>query len=264
MSNQSIVLSVAAVSDVGAVRANNEDNFYCNGVWRFDASRDRMVFHDSVRVDEHARIFAVMDGMGGLAAGEIASLTAAKELDRLCREEPSGDMLTFLLSMNDRVCEERRTRHERLGSTAVMARVDCEGVRFANIGDSRGFLLHDGGLRRMSVDHSELGSLERVRENLGIHEELPGGMHNGLTQYLGIEEEELIIEPEIGEVQALAVGDVILLTSDGLTSYVDEDSIRDVLIGDGDVPDKAKRLVELAIERGSRDNITLVAARREE
>ena len=261
--NGTVVLSIAAMSDVGVVRKNNEDNFYCNGVWRDDTGQDRIAYHGEAKVVKQAKIFAVMDGMGGLANGEIASLVAARELDRLCQEEPAGDMLAFLLSMNDRVCDERRATGERLGSTAVMARIDQTSVRFSNIGDSRGYLLQASELIRMSVDHSERGSLERVRENLGIREALPDNMRDGLTQYLGIDPEELIIEPEVSEEKAFAPGDMVLLSSDGLTSVVDVDTIRDVLTGEAPVAEMAKRLIDLAIERGSRDNITVVLVRRE-
>ena len=259
-----IVLSVAAASDIGVVRSNNEDNFYLNGVWREDVGQERMSYQDVVKVVKQPKIFAVMDGMGGLKDGEIASLTAARELDRLCMEDPSYDMLTFLLKMNDSVCEARRESGGRLGSTAVMACVDTEGVRFANIGDSRGYLLRDGELTRMSVDHSERGSLERVRENLGIDEELPGNMRDGLTQYLGIEKEELIIEPEVGEKQPFDVGAMLLLCSDGLTSCVTEETIQELLTTDDEVQVVAKKLIDLAIESGSRDNITVILVRREE
>lgn len=263
MNTNTMVLSFAAITDVGVVRKNNEDNFYCNGVWRDDVGQEHNEYHGETKVIKQPKIFAVMDGMGGLAAGEIASLTAVRELDRQCQEAPSCDMLAFLMAMNDRVCEERRTSGERLGSTAVMARVDQSTVQFSNIGDSRGYLLHDGEMTCLTVDHSERGSLERVRENLGIEEALPENMRNGLTQYLGIFEDELIIEPELSEPQPLEAGDVILLSSDGLTAFVDEAAIREVLMADDSVEKMTARLVELAIERGSRDNITVILVRRE-
>ena len=258
-----VVLAAAAVTDVGVVRSNNEDNFYCNGVWRVDVSQDRMSYREEVKVVKQPKIFAVMDGMGGLKDGEIASFMAAKELGRLCMESPEYDLLAFLLQMNDRVVEVKRARDRMLGSTAVMACVGRDGVRFANIGDSRGYLLHDGELTRMSVDHSERGSLERAREDLGFDEGMPGNMRDGLTQYLGLEQDELIIEPEVGDLQPIELGDVILLTSDGLTSCVEEAVICEELDAGRDVQETAQRLVDLAIESGSRDNITVIVVRRE-
>ena len=262
-----MVLSVAATTDVGVVRANNEDNFYCNGVFREDITEKRLSYHDTVKVVKTPRIFSVMDGMGGLKAGEIASLVAAKELARLCSADPSCDMLAFLMKMNERVCKAGRDRSARIGSTAVMACVGPDGVQFANIGDSRGFLLHGGELVRRSVDHSERGSLERMREGLGYDDGLggglPGNMHDGLTQYLGIEADELIIEPEIGEEEPFEVGDVILLSSDGLTGVVEEEIIREELMKGDDLRIMADRLIGLAIEHGSSDNITVALIRRE-
>ena len=144
-----------------------------------------------------------------------------------------------------------------MGSTVTILKYKDDKIAMYNLGDSKGFLYRDGKLFQMTTDHTETASMKRMNDMIGGFNE--GKAKNTLTQYLGIEEDEFIVEPGVSEVVAVSQGDIAMLTSDGLTGMVDRESIIDILQNEQlPLEERAKILVEKAVEAGGKDNITVI------
>ena len=132
-------------------------------------------------------------------------------------------------------------------------------VQISNIGDSRAYLYRDGVLRQISVDHTEQSSMFRMQEQLGITKliDIPNS-RNTLTQHLGIQENEFILEPTESEMIRVQKKDIYLLCSDGLTGMLQDTEISDVLSMNMDLWNKKRILIEKAMQAGGKDNITVI------
>lgn len=231
-----LALRYAARSDRGLVRANNEDSVYAG-----------------------ARLLALADGMGGHAAGEVASQLVIAALAHLDDDEPGGDLLGKL---------ERAVRE---GNSDIAAQVDLNpdldgmgttltAILFAgdrlglvHIGDSRGYLLRDGELTQITKDDTFVQTL--VDEGRITAEEAHSHPQRSLIMraLTGHEVEPTLIMREARE------GDRYLLCSDGLSDPVSHETILEALKIE-DVAASADRLIELALRGGGPDNVTVVVA----
>ncbi len=229
---------------------------------RTDTGRQRRVNEDSY----HARspLFAVADGMGGAQAGEVASGTAIEVVAQGLPDAPGSveERLAGLVAeANVRVHELSVSTRELsgMGTTVTAAYVGETEVALAHVGDSRAYLLRDGGLQRLTHDHSLVE--EFVRQGKLTPEEADDHPQRSIiTRALGPEAEV--------EVDRLSVrgrdGDVFLICSDGLNSMVPEAQIARVLREAGDLERAGRALVEAANAAGGRDNITVVLFRVED
>lgn len=231
-----LVLRYAARSDRGLVRANNEDSVYAG-----------------------ARLLALADGMGGHAAGEVASQLVIAALAHLDDDEPGGDLLTQL---NDAVHEgnsaiaahvEADPELEGMGTTLTAILFAGNRLGLVHIGDSRGYLLRDGELNQITKDDTFVQTL--VDEGRITAEEAHSHPQRSLIMraLTGHEVEPTLI------VREAKVGDRYLLCSDGLSDPVSHETIQEALQID-DVAESADRLIELALRGGGPDNVTVVVA----
>ncbi len=231
-----LVLRYAARSDRGLVRANNEDSVYAG-----------------------ARLLALADGMGGHAAGEVASQLVIAALAHLDDDEPGGDLLKKL---NDAVHEgnsaiaahvEADPELEGMGTTLTAILFAGGRLGLVHIGDSRGYLLRDGELNQITKDDTFVQTL--VDEGRITAEEAHSHPQRSLIMraLTGHEVEPTLI------VREARVGDRYLLCSDGLSDPVSHDTIHEAL-QIPDVVDSADRLIELALRGGGPDNVTVVVA----
>lgn len=235
-------LSAACGSSVGRIRGNNEDSFYFNGYIPDGGDGGTVSLEDS-GID--GTCFCVFDGMGGEEHGEIASFTAASALKTALNGPDGNILLEDLCSvMNDAVC----ARSEELGSgimgtTAAMLCFSLGKAFVCNIGDSRIYLLRDNKLRMLSVDH--------------VEEPPPGRRRGkpGLTQFLGIPKDELLIEPHTAA-YGIRKNDVYLICSDGLTDMLTEEEICSCIKNHHSVKKIVDSLIVQANRNGGRDNIT--------
>jgi protein phosphatase len=232
-----------------------------------DVGRCRRVNQDMFLLDESLGLYAVADGMGGHAAGEVASdlaISALAESLRQQKREPSGwssaeaaEMLrTGFREGNRKICESVRMREEWRGmGTTIVAMVLTEGRAIvAHVGDSRAYLLRKGEFRQLTSDHSWVN--EQVKLGLLTEEQAHRHpMRNIVTRALG-NEPEVPIDLTGEDVRA---GDVFLLCSDGLSGMLADREIGEVLAAQGGVPRVACReLVDRANARGGEDNITVI------
>jgi protein phosphatase len=227
------------MTDMGRMRKNNEDRYLIAG-----------------------RLAAVADGMGGHRAGEVASAIAMEELAVLEHAGPwptpaeAGEALrAVFLAANRRIRETaaKDSEFEGMGTTLVALLEDGDSVHLANVGDSRAYLLRNGELSQVTVDHTlvqELIDEGRLRPDEA--ERHP--QRSIITRALGVESD---VEVDLFTYKLLA-GDRLLLCSDGLSGVVDEQRIRNVLLRVPEPQRTAEKLVTMANEGGGPDNITVV------
>ena len=250
-----ILIETVARSNVGKRRGNNEDNFYLGGE-NVNSLNDKIV-----RTDLSEEGFtAVLDGMGGESSGEKASLISAMACDELKNElldsEFSDESILHLFNKaNSDVCDEIVKIQKRMGSTLVLLGVKNNQITIANIGDSRAYLYRNGELKQISKDHTEAQTMVDAgliswEDSQSIKEK------HKLTQHIGIFEEEMIIEPYIKRFSG-QVNDKILLCSDGLTDMLTNEEIKTLLDSDDNAENIVNNLVEAALDKGGKDNVTV-------
>ena len=232
------VLAWGAATDPGRVRTGNEDAMVAEPM-----------------------VFGVADGMGGHQAGEVASAIAATTLrERLRHGAASVDlMVAAVVEANAAIFQGAHTNPDQRGMgttlTALAAMPGAVPARLvvANVGDSRTYLLRDGRLRRVTVDHSyvqELVSTGHISEA----EARTHPRRNIVTRALGIEPTVKVDTT----VQPLVKGDRYVLCSDGLVDEVEDNEITDLLLDHTDPQAAAEALVDAANAHGGRDNVTVV------
>ena len=231
-----LVLRYAARSDVGLVRSNNEDSVYAG-----------------------ARLLALADGMGGHAAGEVASQLVIAALAHLDDDEPGGDLLAKLdaavHSGNSAIAAqvEMEPDLEGMGTTLTAILFAGNRIGMIHIGDSRGYLLRDGELTQITKDDTFVQTL--VDEGRITKEEAHSHPQRSLIMRALTGHE---VEPTL-TMREVRLGDRYLLCSDGLSDPVSDETILDAL-KIPDVTDSADRLIELALRGGGPDNVTVVVA----
>jgi PPM family protein phosphatase len=231
-----LVLRYAARSDRGLVRANNEDSVYAG-----------------------ARLLALADGMGGHAAGEVASQLVIAALAHLDDDEPGGDLLAKLdvavRAGNSAIAAqvEMEPELEGMGTTLTAILFAGNRIGLVHIGDSRGYLLRDGELTQITKDDTFVQTL--VDEGRITREEAHSHPQRSLIMRALTGHE---VEPTLTMREARA-GDRYLLCSDGLSDPVSDETILEAL-QIPDVAESAYRLIELALRGGGPDNVTVVVA----
>lgn len=247
-------LQAACGCHTGKIRKHNEDNFYFNGKCleqENNGLRNPVFIEDTLKT---GTCYAVFDGMGGENFGEIASFCAARQLQQTQRtlSDYFFSEKTYLTRLTQQlnaavVAAQQEMITDHMGSTMVSLYFSGRHVYTCNLGDSRSYRLRAGEFMQLSVDHVE---------------HRPGKSHQKapLTQYLGINPEELQIEPNIakGEIKK---GDMYLLCSDGLTDMLTNFEISDIMLNSSDAASCVEALIQAALEHGGRDNITVIVCK---
>lgn len=236
----------ACLSSVGKVRRNNEDNFYCDGHIREDVSSvEEAAFSGVVGVDTN-ELFAVFDGMGGEACGEVASFIAASNSELFARDRGEyGEYLYELAEMlNEKVREETEARSlVIMGTTAAMLQVSGCDVYVLNAGDSRVYKLSRHDLIRVSQDHI-----------------IFGGSGKAITKFIGMPEGHEL-NPYIAKGKYKS-GDMFLLCSDGVNDMLTDDQIREIIDDNKrELSSIVRELVDAALNNGGVDNTTAILLR---
>jgi serine/threonine protein phosphatase PrpC len=233
-----LALRYAVRSDVGLLREGNEDSAYAG-----------------------PRLLAVADGMGGHAAGEVASAVTIASMAELDSESPAGDMLKALsaavAAANARLLEMILVNPavEGMGTTLTALLWDDGRAAVCHIGDSRGYLLRDGELYQITHDHTLVQSL--VDEGRISADDV--STHPQRSLLLRALDGRTLAEPDLS-VHDGRPGDRYLLCSDGLSGVVSDETLRDTLAGAEDPDVVARQLIQLAIDGGGPDNITCIVA----
>ena len=249
----------AAVTDVGKVRDNNEDNYYLNGKYR--ENTDMLNDECEDRTPRKKYVFSVCDGMGGEACGELASLIAVKSLVKYADKKFKECVNDYVTYANKLICNEiENNGGVRIGSTLALLYIDETGAYGYNIGDSRIYLMRDRCLKQLSRDHTlaqsmvDMGLLKS--ENMNSH----SGKHK-LTQHFGIFPDELVIQPYETEVVPIRENDVFIICSDGLTDMIDDKELASIACEKLSPKNMSSKLVDIAVKKGGKDNITVIVAK---
>jgi serine/threonine protein phosphatase PrpC len=210
-----------------------------------------------------APVFVVADGMGGAQAGEVASGIAIEAFERELADagSPEERLALRVREANREIYDRSRADRGRagMGTTLVAAYVDDTHVAIAHVGDSRAYLFRDGTLQRLTQDHSLVDELVR-RGKLTEEQAAEHPQRSIITRALGPEPD---VEVDTWTYPARA-GDVVLLCSDGLTTMISEERVREILASEDNLDAAADELINDANEAGGRDNITVVLFRLEE
>jgi protein phosphatase len=238
--------TAAAVSDRGRKRPSNEDAY---------------------GFSIEAGVYLVCDGMGGAAAGEVASTIAVDEVLRLLTHRNEAQDTQLPDAAQSAICEaneaifSRAQRNHRLngmGTTLVALATREERVWVLNVGDSRCYRLRKGKLEQLSRDHSLVEEQVRLGR-MTPREALHSPLKNVITRALGTQSH---VTPDVFEFEA-EPGDIFLLCSDGLTRELTDPVIQDLLSRDLPLETQSTQLVEAAKKAGGHDNITCLLVRAE-
>ena len=202
-------------------------------------------------------IYAVADGMGGHRGGDIASFMAIEGLKALYGLTPS---LAAIDACYQRITRDIYLRQQAedylsgMGTTLTMLWEAPGSVLLGHVGDSRAYRFHKSALFQLSTDHNDAKFLR----DHGVV-----GRKPRLTQYIGLDPEEMMIEPSYAK-EKLQQGDRYLLCSDGLTDMLDNLTLCSILKNSATVQQGVEALMDAALERGGRDNITIILVEVEE
>ena len=225
----------AAATNTGHIRASNEDRYLAT-----------------------PPLFAVADGMGGQAAGEVAAQIVVDALAKASAdgEVSEGRALGQVLEDANRVVIARARADPELrgmGTTCSALLIDGHTAHIAHVGDSRGYLIRDGAFRSLTTDHTAVGQLERdgrlTPAEAAVHPQ-----RHILSRAIGAADD---VEVELSSVD-LRPGDRIMLCSDGLSGMVQPIDIERILTSTADPAKAAAALIEAALAGGGNDNVTVV------
>lgn len=263
-----VQVKFAVRSEVGYVRKNNEDNFFCNGIFMTDSEREKPYFLSGIT--SAPALFAVCDGMGGEDCGELASLTAVQTL-----QEHSPKILHGIINTDESIAYEAvhqyvrdtnakllgimRSQNIRMGSTLVMSVLGEDSFTLYNLGDSRGFRVNNGRLLLATDDHTV--AVEKVRLGMMTPAQAEKSREKHiLMRYLG-DHEEWGAMPDASRRFMFTENTGGLMCSDGLTDMLAFREIAAIMKDCHEPADAVNRLVEAALERGGHDNVTCLAFR---
>jgi protein phosphatase len=231
--------------------------------WRYAAATDaglvRETNQDAVFVDDALAIIA--DGMGGHAAGEVASAMAVETIYHSFLSRPTIEgLLSGVESANRDVLADAKSNPERfgMGTTVMVVGLTRDGAgvttpTMLHVGDSRAYQLRDGALRQLSADHSVAEEWVRMGR-LTPEEALTHPRRHQLTRAIGVDD---AIEIDVMSLH-VQVGDRVLLCSDGLSNELEPDQLAELASAPGSLDDAVARLVQAARLSGGRDNISAI------
>lgn len=262
-----VMIEAAAVSNVGNIRTNHEDN-YLLGVERYIESAKQRKMADPQVSSYHQfygknGIFLVSDGMGGHSSGEIASLHTVKWINERYEKilrMGQRELLYAIEALNQYIYTypEHDYRCKGMAATLSGLVIGYEGVFCINAGDSRTYALKDGKMVQLTDDHSEGQRLLRMqifdKESL---DSFPS--KNALYKYIGMPDRCIA---DVRSVSA-AKGQIFVICSDGVSNVLEEERICSVVDSEQPVQEMGRKLMQMALDRGEqcKDNLTVLLVR---
>ena len=231
------MLKTTAATNIGLIRQTNEDSYLCI----------------------KPKTYAVADGMGGHAAGEIASTLLINTIEDFFSEKclmkiDQSILEKIILKANERILEKaaKHTEYAGMGTTASLLHIEADTCFWAHIGDSRIYLLRNNQLTQITQDHSLVWDLV-LNGTLTQEEALVHPQRNMLTRAVGIDTDVKVDKGSF----ALEKNDKFLLCTDGLTNMVSEAELKKIIESET-IDDKATALIDQALRAGGVDNITAI------
>lgn len=234
--------------------------------YKTDVGLTRMINEDRVLVQDELNGFTlaiVADGMGGHQAGDVASEMAIQIIHEqlqhlhsdMTPQECDALIKQAFHTANEQIYEQslQKTEYQGMGTTVVLAIAAKDHIIIGNIGDSRAYILTDGKLSQVTMDHSLVSELLRTGQITETDSE-NHPQRNVLTRALGTEP---TAEVDLYHLD-WQVNDMLLLCSDGLTSLVNDHEVEHILMGDDDLHQRTEQLIATALHAGGNDNVTVV------
>ena len=261
--SRALYISAFGQSDLGLVRKNNEDSFLI--VDLNDGAEDIHPAAPNFFAGDRGSLFMVADGMGGAEAGEVASQMAVELVCRYLRTKRFSSRQSFVKNLKKSIDEANRDIYQEsiknearrgMGTTLTAAAVFGGELFFAQLGDSRGYLVRNGSIAQMTQDQSlvaqlvQSGALTPERAKVDPR-------RNVILQALGSRKR---VEVAVSVVE-LRRGDWAVLCSDGLSGKVDAEEMTEILKGSSGPNEACQRMIDLAKQRGGEDNITVIVAK---
>jgi len=235
-----VFLRYGFVTDIGKLRRQNEDN---------------------VLVHSESPMYAIVaDGMGGHNAGEVASKLAIDTISEVLNTAPKKKKIDFedklrdaFVLANKKIYDyaEENSKLLGMGTTTVTAVIHNKKLFIGNVGDSRAYIIKDGEIRQISIDHSYVWQLV-MRGDITEHQAKRHPKRNYITRAMGTEK-FVAVDTFVEDYN----GGVVLLCSDGLSNLVENNEMKNLISEYDDLQKAAEALVALANERGGNDNITV-------
>ena len=243
-------INYAYTCHMGKVRRNNEDNFWCCGDLLPASNNGMGEIHTGTCPREKLPTLAVFDGMGGESQGEMAAYLASEKFGKyykqnkgMLRRRPEEFLLEACQSMNQAVCSySTSNRISAMGTTIALIAFAKKSIHICNLGDSRIYRQNQGNIQQLSTDHV-------------LRSYMFGKAP--LTQFLGVEESDMKLEPFIKSLEYQA-GDRYLLCSDGVTDMLSDQEIEEIMASVDSVQETVQLLRDKALEKGGRDNTTII------
>lgn len=241
------MIQIGFKSDKGIRRLNNEDACF---------------------IMPKEKVFIIADGVGGGAAGEIASRTAVSMIAEYVQQNPpvsvtdvstlKAHFMPCIEDTNNRIFElaEKYIENAGMATTAVICCINGKKAYFVNIGDSRAYVFRQGRLKQITEDHTYVNDLVKT----GVISEKDAATHakkNMITKALGA---DILCEPDFFQA-GVEIGDVVLLCTDGLYGEVSEEIIADIISQGKSMTETCALLVNKANQHGGRDNITVICVK---
>lgn len=236
-------------TDVGKVRTNNEDAFWIGNIW-----------------DEDHVLAVVIDGVGGYEGGEVAAAIARDTISEYLQQNSSGDCLELLkqavIRANNNIFHERELKPELASMSCVLTAslIELESMRvnIAHVGDTRLYQYSSSQISKLSHDHSLVGYREEIGD-LTEEEAMRHPQRNIISRDVG---SSLLDESDTTYIEVasypLDSKTQLLLCSDGLCDMITSKQMSMILSEDSDVQTKVGKLIEAALDKGGRDNVTVV------
>ena len=255
------------ISDVGRHRENNEDRFIAAdltreviGVYNNHVTPD-LICH---KIGSSGTVFVVADGLGGHEQGEIASQLAVEGtvqylFDMKYKQSDPTEWLNAAIQnahTNIRKASTHSDSPKSMGSTITAIHIGQKMMTVAQVGDSRAYSFRDGKLNLLTEDQTLVGMLQK-KGLLTDEQALSHPSKHIILQALG-QDQEIYAEISSHKFQD---NDYLLLCTDGLSSYVDHDTIEKILASNSDTPTHCQHLIDAANANGGLDNVTVVLAR---
>lgn len=252
-------IKATAVCNIGKLRKNNEDNLLFHGNI-LEKDHEGIIGewkHSPVNTSD-LHMYGVFDGMGGHSKGEYASYVSAltaQKAEEFLKEGTRSEIavLKDICKMANRIiCKKAKEKLIITGSTLSILIIKDNQCWSCNLGDSPIYRIRDNEMIALFEEHSE----RRINEILYGKDKVKGKNYP-LTQYVGVPEDELRLEPYI-QCDGIRQGDIYLLCSDGLTDMVSEEWIRKIISSNDKIENKIKVLEQGALDNGGKDNITII------
>ena len=232
----------AMVSHKGKVRMENEDYYWING----ETAREGYLLRG--KTDEFLRV-AVADGMGGMSNGKLASSITVECINN---QDPLDKCV---INAGNAIYKNAREKRIKMGSTAALLEFNSNTITICNVGDTRIYRYRDHNLEQLSEDHTTIQFL--LKSGLITPAEaINHPYRHQLTQYLGIDPDEIQIEPYMNDLEIME-NDRYLVCSDGLTDMVSDKEIAETLDQKDDCKEAVEQLLQTALDNGGVDNITI-------